>query len=533
MSASPAPSTFPLRTVALFLAACGSDLELGPSGAGAPSPALDAPLHVRPSHLRLTAGQAVTATVVAREPGGEVRSRLRAPGVELEWMGPASLGDHTGTDPEASPRWPVSPTGRTVEVRFNPPEEPTYVEGTWTLELSDGSLPRPVVVPVRATSFSSARVRPRGPATVELGTVPLKTASVLRLRNEGSRSATTQLQSPDPRVQLRGGAQVRVPALHDAEIAFDLRFEEPGPFSVPVYARTGTATVEVLFRGEAVAPRLSVHPEAVEFGVRAPGSRTVRSVELRNVGGGRLELGAIVLSPGASPTFALEAVPEPRPLGLEPAQVRVRFEPKSAGRYDRELRVQLPDRVAVIPLRGTGLDCATACPLPRATPACAAGECAILRCDPGWFDANGRASDGCECEDGRDPGEECATARHLERVYENDPATVVEGVIAGPGDVDLVRFHADDGFHVFREDFDVRVELLGETAGLEMCVHRRGTDEPQPECLLSAPTCPADGRYRYEGRYGREDAADFVVRLQARPDAPAACIPYRLQIRNG
>lgn len=54
--------------------------------------------------------------------------------------------------------------------------------------------------------------------------------------------------------------------------------------------------------------------------------------------------------------------------------------------------------------------CGRTCVIPHAQAACQAGECAIARCEPGYFDVNQRLDDGCEARDVCTAGQPCQTS---------------------------------------------------------------------------------------------------------------------------
>lgn len=54
--------------------------------------------------------------------------------------------------------------------------------------------------------------------------------------------------------------------------------------------------------------------------------------------------------------------------------------------------------------------CGRSCVLPNGEAACAAGECALAACDPGFADCDDDVETGCETEDACQPGAACATA---------------------------------------------------------------------------------------------------------------------------
>lgn len=488
---------------------------------GGPVPAGPPTLEVEPAVVRIVGAE--TATVTLRAPGPlRLDGALEAPGVE-------------GVGPPPSGPWRVGPVPRTARFRLAP-EVRGYVEGIWRLREPGG--PAAVTVPIRASPHRAARVRPVGGPHLDVGRTSLNAEVAWQLRNEGGTAADLRIYVVEGPARRVGPALRILPALTSTTVLVQLMVDAPGPFEVRGRVATGTSTLNLRLTGEAVAPRLQVEPADLWFPDVVVGGRADLDVRIANVGGGLLPIYDVELSPGAEEAFRWRAFddlgPAPWPLTEQPLRGRVTFAPLAPGPYARELRVHHSDGVTSVLLTGRGVSCAEACDVPFARPGCVHGECVIERCEAGYHDVNGRLDDGCECGDLRDAGDRCETAIHLGRIEEEGGARAVEGRVPHVNDVDLIRFHADDGFHVFRERFDVRVELRSDDPDLELCVFRRATDEPRPECVLSSPTCPESRRYRFEGRYGREDAADFVVRVRAKGVASGrSCTPYRLIVRNG
>jgi hypothetical protein len=84
-------------------------------------------------------------------------------------------------------------------------------------------------------------------------------------------------------------------------------------------------------------------------------------------------------------------------------------------------------------------DCGVRCPtLPNAVPLCADGNCTFV-CEPGWYDNNGEAEDGCEMS-------ECVASEEVCDGRDNDcdcPGdTNDDGTVCGPGDEGV-----DEGFN--------------------------------------------------------------------------------------
>jgi hypothetical protein len=487
--------------------------------------ARDARLEVEPPVVRVVGSRTATVAVRAQSPV-HVAATLTATGVRI-----------SGRARDDGWRFGPQPT----IVRFElSPEARGYIEGHWRLRVPGADPARPLDVPVRATTHPGPRLRAVGPRVIDVGAIPLDAELSWRLRNEGGRPARLHVRELVGPARLRGPGLRLLPALTATTVDVRLALGRPGPFEVRARVETGASAIELALVGEGVAPALRANPSRLEFSRLVVGGEASREVTLANVGGGQLRVDDVRLSPGAQAAFRWTWIAPPNPgpspwqVGDAPLRARVYFAPNAPGPYARELRVVHAVGVTTIPLRGSARSCEEACPIAHGLAGCVAGRCGIERCDPGYFDVNGAVEDGCECADPSDAGPVCATAIDLGRIEEQSAARIVDGRIPTPDDVDLVRFHADDGFHVFRERFDVHVELRSDSTDLELCVFRRPTDEPRPACVLSDPHCPRDGHVRFEGTYGREDAADFVVRIRPRArDSAPSCTPYRLIVRNG
>ncbi len=102
----------------------------------------------------------------------------------------------------------------------------------------------------------------------------------------------------------------------------------------------------------------------------------------------------------------------------------------------------------------------------NATMACVKGKCAIFGCKPSFFDINGIAGDGCECNgnDAHEPNEECAASALLAKnLVDTGKIVLVSGKLVDQPDVDWYKFYAvdkADSSNGSCDRFNVRVRFL-------------------------------------------------------------------------
>jgi hypothetical protein len=108
--------------------------------------------------------------------------------------------------------------------------------------------------------------------------------------------------------------------------------------------------------------------------------------------------------------------------------------------------------------------CGIVCDLPNtATHLCSGGNCLPSVCDPGWYNLNGTASDGCECNQGpHEPNNSYLSAHYLGSFADNASGTSITTRIVPSTDVDWFRFDATDETDTLGcDDFRIRVTLSG------------------------------------------------------------------------
>ncbi|MEM9112711.1 MAG: hypothetical protein AAGD10_04055 [Myxococcota bacterium] len=398
-----------------------------------------------------------------------------------------------------------------------------YGEGALTLVHRDPSSACPegrVTHSVRASSFSEARLR--WVDTHLDKEVPARTGIgfELHLRNEG----WTGTWVPPARwtgrgARVDGGQATWVPPLSNVVLFLDL-VAEGGPFEGRLEWDGVLPGLD--WEGQGIEPRL-VASDRLDFGVLLVGAFDRRSVALRaeNVPVDIVHVEGPAVGPfhWSAPTRVEEH-----------AELSVRFAPAEVGDWSERLRIwwRGRDRIEVheVLLEAKARSCEALCQLPEATTSCVGG-CRIESCHPGWWDANGQASDGCECRDVEDPSDDCARARPLPEIRDDQARIMVEGILAGPADVDVLRVIAADGSNIFGDSFDVRLALFSESP-LELCVRRAPGRWPRGTCPGSDWSCGP--RHRFEGRHFQDDTQTLWLRIRS---TTQSCAPYQVELSNG
>ena len=115
----------------------------------------------------------------------------------------------------------------------------------------------------------------------------------------------------------------------------------------------------------------------------------------------------------------------------------------------------------------------------NATMACVKGKCAVFGCKLSFFDINGIAGDGCECNgnDAHEPNEECAVAANISsNLVDTGQTALVAGKLVDAPDVDWYKFYAVDKADTGNgscDSFNVRVRFLANPSNsLALEIHR-------------------------------------------------------------
>jgi hypothetical protein len=384
-----------------------------------------------------------------------------------------------------------------------------------------------VRVPMWGSTIRGPRVEWAEPGPLRRGPVRAGTEANLRVgvANHGRTAARLgRLWYDGVGARVRGPEAVVVPGLAERWFDVPVRWSQGEVEGQLRWTGPDAPTAGLVVTAQGVAPALSVEPEGLVFAPTLVGDE--RTAHLRLEPAHQLPVDVVAVAWDGGEPFATDL--EPTTL-TSPRAVRVRFRPTEGGTVHDTLSVTVRSTAGefttAISVRGAGVECAAWCPLPHATVDCRP-RCRVVSCAAGWVDANRSPDDGCECSDPDDVGATCDTLLDLGRLADDGASRVVHQRTAGPDDVDLFRLHVSDGFHLFREDFDVTIEVEG--AGVELCVARSPGRAPEGWCALEAWECPPDGRMRWGGRWAVDDEATLWLRIRG-----ATCGSYVLRARNG
>jgi len=283
-----------------------------------------------------------------------------------------------------------------------------------------------------------------------------------------------------------------------------------------------------------IGSRLRAEPSTLDFGVVAVGRAPTRALVIRN-GGGPVSIIALDgLAAGAA--FRLDATPS-LPARLEPGaqlNLNVSFEPRGAGVGRTTLTVRVDDGSSLaVPVTGVGQACNLACPVTNGVGMCVPTGCEVASCNDGWFDPDDRYDTGCECAElSPEPGAVCADAIWAGTFPDADPIrATMDGLLPFAGDWDLWRFFGQDNTQIVTEDYDVRVTLTSADLEIEMCVYQYQTNSHLALCHFDNEAC---GRaFRMDGQFGRNDSADYIIKVTRTSTGAPSCTPYTIEIQNG
>ncbi|MBM4377722.1 MAG: choice-of-anchor D domain-containing protein [Deltaproteobacteria bacterium] len=458
-----------------------------------------------------------------------------------------------GGHPEVQVQWPTDAAlapdaGVEVPVTWTP-AAPAYLSGELVLRATAEDVV-PVTVKLEGTSLPEPRLGVEPQATVDFGTLAKgKTKALsLVLKNRGGRALTfTAITVQD----ILGNVKVTAPA---TPAGLSLQPLESLPLQLLVDAKTAGAVdarvrissndasapvTVVKVTGTVTEPRVALTPTALDYGVVPLGWVMNKPVEVKNVGYGTLTVKNISLVGGSSQLFSLLGLPS-LPLTLERnarASFQVEFRAEAPATVQGTVVVETDDATtpfAEVELDATVGTCAQGCPIANGTASCSSGKCEVGTCNAGWYNTDGLAASGCECQDtSNDPGEFCADAQYAGNLPDNGASATWTGLLPITGDVDLIKFHANDNNQFFYDDFDVRISLSSADPGISLCIYRHGTADGENDCFFTEETCPADRQYRKDGSFGTEDGADFVLKVFRTASSVPACIPYTVFMRNG
>ena len=458
-----------------------------------------------------------------------------------------SLPPQASLPSDASVEFPItwSPTSEgylnsTLEVQVGTPGvEPGYVnvEGT--------SLREPLAAFVEGDTIDFGEVQKGKSRTVPLTLV----------NQGGANLAVSAVGITDPSgnvrltfadggaVPLDGGALPSIPPLGKVPMLLKLDGLTAGDVAAKVTFDVNVAAQpkrELNVLGTVTEPKISSDPTSIDFGLIPLGWVKTQSVELRNIGYGKLTIKNITFVAGTSNLFSFVGKP------ATPVEIKrngrvafdVQFQGQTQASFAGSISVETDDPATPffeIPLAAEVGSCAAGCPITNGTPSCTTGSCQVGTCNPGWYDTDKQASSGCECQEiGTDPGQFCADSTYIGVLKDNDhPHRTFTGKLAVDGDIDLVRFYAEDAFALFDENFHVRVSLSSSDPGINFCIYRTKSGSHQSDCFYNEESCPGNRYYDKDGSGGGEDGADFIIKVQRNASTTATCTPYTLFISNG
>lgn len=416
-----------------------------------------------------------------------------------------------------------------------------------------GSTVDSVIVPYRGTSVPRPRLVVK-PQAIELGELPVGSLAMreVELSNLGAEPLFVSnigfgrgLQGLDVEMRLDGreALTATIAPLETQVLALAVQGTDAGQYATNLRISSTDPTQPVLdlpFSVLVTKPEVAVSPGALDFGAVPRGWTTVQSVEVTNAGYGELVITNVSMILGSSDLFTLREVPN-LPITLRHDQrvgFEIEFRSEAEASFSGTLSIDTndPDQPFVeVGMGATGASCAEGCPILNGTPSCTMGICEIGSCNPDFYDADQDASNGCECQEiDRDPGAFCAQSRYLGRLEDEDgDRTTFQGILPEDTDEDVIRFFGYDATGFFSDDYDVRVTLQSADPSIRFCVYRHDTDTHLTECFFENESCPSDRSYRKDGSFGRDDSADYIIKVFRENGAAPSCTPYTLFIRNG
>jgi hypothetical protein len=388
----------------------------------------------------------------------------------------------------------------------------------------------------RAIDFGDVARRQRRSITVQaanLGGNPLFISSV-----------TVRDMSNNVRASLPNAAMnATLEPLKRLPITLDLDASRPGIIdAMLVIASTDAArpSLEIPIRGTVTEPRLEVTPTMIAWGNTPLGWQVPKQLELKNVGFGPLVISRITFVGGTSNLFTLKNVPA-LPMTLATGgrgSIEVEFRADAMTSFSGSLSIETNDpvqQIVEVPLSAAGVSCMAGCTVANAMPSCMNGQCGIASCNAGYFNTDGMVSNGCECQEtGADPSSFCSMGVYKGVLRDTSGGTSQhQGMLPENGDVDWIRFYAEDASNIgFSDDFDVRINLTTTDPSIEMCVYRKGGTSHDSSCYMQGETCGIRS-YRRDGSLGSEDGADFDIKIYRRANAAPTCTTYTVSMSNG
>lgn len=443
----------------------------------------------------------------------------------------------------------VPDAGVSIPVKFSPATR-GYYKGDVIIGSSTPAVGE-VEFEVEGTSFIDGviAVEPEERA-IDFGDVPRRQrrSVTVQAANLGGSdlfisSVTVRDLSNNVRVSLPNAMnQVTLAPLQRIALTLDLDATTAGVVdAMLVIASTDSArpSLEIPVRGTVTEPRIEVSPTMLAWGPTPLGWQVSKPLELKNIGFGPLTIRRVTFVGGTSNLYALKNLPA-LPFTLATggrASIEVEFRADTMASFTGGLSIETDDptmQIVEIPLSANGVSCMSGCAVANATPSCMMGQCGIASCNAGYYNTDGMASNGCECnETGADTSEFCSMGIYKGVLRDTSGGTAQhQGMIPLATDVDWIRFYAEDANNVFGDDFDVRITLTSSDPTIEMCVYRHRTGSHDTSCYNEGESCGSRS-YRRDGSLGSDDGADFDIKVYRRANAGPTCTMYTVSMSNG
>ncbi len=451
----------------------------------------------------------------------------------------------------------IADSGIVVPMTWSP-KTPEYLHTELEVTVSTPGVPSGRVL-VEGTSLYYPRIAVEPTNSLDFGEVPKGHSRRLPIEvvnQGGSDLVVTRLDLTDSlgaihlwaadggELPLDGGASLVVGPLGRELVTLELNGATPGELDgqLALTSNDQAAPLSVVsLKGTVTEPKVLVSPSKIDFGTVPQGWVVTRALELRNTGFGSLTLKNITFVAGSSSLYSLVNLPA-LPLHLKRDQrvaLEVQFRAETAATFNGSVSVETDDLAnsfAEVPVTVRVGSCAEGCPITNGSPACNGGVCSIEKCDPGWYDTDGLAADGCECHDlAADPGEFCSDATDMGTLRDKDNVQrSFTGLLATSNDVDMIRFFGEDSSGFFNEEYNVKIRLESTDPSIGMCVYRHDTADHSSECFFDNEDCPPGRYYERDGTLVKEDGADYVIKVKRLVSGGApTCTTYTVFMSNG
>ncbi len=200
--------------------------------------------------------------------------------------------------------------------------------------------------------------------------------------------------------------------------------------------------------------------------------------------------------------------------------------------------------------------------------ACIDGQCVVGSCDPGHYDVDGNADNGCECAGSavENSGPTCDEAVNVGTVSDAGQTigdTTVQGIVILPDESDWYSFYAPDGpDNGGCDSYHVRIRFLWNPNGSYRfdiykggCAPANGVcmgsqdfewftnfyaDDPTPDnrrgecpCTAKGPDAKGHSATSPGVQVCTDNSDHYWVRVYRNQDSPLTCDFYQLEISNG